>query len=292
MSVLKDRFVHIADLHFWEVVLNPFKLLSKRMLGNANVVLRRRHEFQVKFAEAYADEVAALGINTVVLTGDFTSTSTEREFEAGAAFTRGLASRGLEVVAMPGNHDAYTFGAVRKKRFEHYFGDYLPAGGLPARLTLPGGTPLVVVPTVGPNILSSKGRITLGEVARARTLMNGAPEGPLVVAGHYPLLHKTHAYTSGSGRQLRNAESLRAVLAESQRDVLYAAGHVHRFSYVRDPHCPRLQHLTTPAFFLHRRKENLRGAFTEVHIHTDGTFRVFEHINNGTWNRREAELFT
>ncbi|MFP4500439.1 MAG: metallophosphoesterase family protein [Candidatus Hydrogenedentota bacterium] len=288
MAVLKDRFVHIADLHFWEVVLNPLKLLNKRMLGNANVVLRRRHEFQVHFAEEYADAVAALGINTAVLTGDFTSTATEREFEAAQAFTRGLAARGLEVVVMPGNHDVYTFGSVRRKRFEVCFGDYMPAKGYPARLDLPGGTPLIIVPTVTPNILSSKGRITPAQVAASQALVRDTPDTPVVVAGHYPLLHRTHAYTTSSGRQLRNAASLRAMLAGAERDILYVAGHVHRFSYVQDPDHARLVHLTTPALFLHRRKEDIRGAFSEVHVYDDGTFRVFEHINKGTWQRCEA----
>jgi 3',5'-cyclic AMP phosphodiesterase CpdA len=289
MSAVTDRFVHIADLHFWEVVLNPLRLMNKRLLGSANVLLRRRHEYLTARAEEYAGYVASLGAPAVVLTGDFTSTSTEREFEAGAAFADGLAQRGLRVIAMPGNHDVYTYGVVRKKRFEAFFGAYMPEEGYPARMTLSGGTPLVAVPTVVPNLISSRGRITPEEADATRALLAACPEGPIVVAGHYPVLHSTYAYRTTASRQLRNAESLRAVLADSGKEILYIAGHVHRLSYVRDPQCARVRYLTTPAFFMQRRKEGLSGAFCEIRV-TGGDFRVIAHENRNGWHQRDLDV--
>lgn len=290
-DMLKDRLIHIGDLHFWEVVWNPFKLMNKRLLGNANVFWKRRHEYPVEFAETYGDTVAALGVQTAVLTGDFTSTSTEREFEAGAAFARGLRDRGLDVIAMPGNHDVYTFHTLRRGRFERHFGEFMPEGGYPARIDLPGHTPLIVVPTVCPNILSSKGEVTDAEIAQTRELIEACPDVPLVIAGHYPMLHATYAYRSDPGRRLRNAEALRAMLGETGREMLYIAGHVHRFSYVQDPRYPCLRHVTAPAFFQHRKKENIRGAYCEIHVTTHG-FKVFHHEHTDVWRRMEAELAT
>ena len=284
-----DRFVQIGDLHFWEVVWNPLKLMNKRLLGNANVFLKRRHEYPVAFAETYTDIVAAVGAQTVVLTGDFTSTSTEREFAAGAAFAKGLAARGLDVIAMPGNHDVYTFHTLRTGRFRKYFGEFMPEGGYPARFDLPGGTPLIVVPTVCPNLLSSKGRVKPSEVEQTKALIDACPEGPVVIAGHYPMLHETHAYQSKPSRRLRNAGALRAMLGATGRDILYVAGHVHRFSYMRDPVHARLRHVTASAFFQLREKENIRGAFCEIHVTNEG-FQVFHHEHTDTWQRREADM--
>ena len=84
-----DRLVHIADIHFWRVTLNPFRLVGKRALGALNVLLRRRRDFAMERAEQFADAVAATGINAVLLTGDFTSTSLDEEFALARASSFG-----------------------------------------------------------------------------------------------------------------------------------------------------------------------------------------------------------
>ena len=162
---VRDRLLHIADLHFWSVVWNPFALVSKRFLGNLNVLLRRGRHFPLQRAEPFADYVASRGIPAVLLTGDFTSTATETEFRMAREFVDGLMRRGLEVSVMPGNHDVYTFRAAQTGRFEHHFAQYLPSNGYPAMQMLPGGTSLVLVPTVCPNLISSAGRISATEIA-------------------------------------------------------------------------------------------------------------------------------
>ncbi|MBI3118245.1 MAG: metallophosphoesterase [Candidatus Hydrogenedentes bacterium] len=283
-AVPQDRLLHISDLHFWEVVWNPLRLMNKRLLGNLNVYWRRRHEFLMHRAEEFADAAAATGIKTVVMTGDFTSTSTHGEFDMGRAFVQGLMRRGLQVILMPGNHDVYTFESVRERRFQHYFGEFLPAGGYPHRFTLAGGTPLIVVPTVTANFLSSKGRIRHREVREAARLIEECPPGPIVIAGHYPVLHRTYGYTTSPNRQLRHAEVLRAAMGVSGRNIFYLAGHVHRFSYVLDETYANLRHLTTPAFFLENRQDEVLGAFAEIHVAGE-EFHVFQHRRKEVWER-------
>ena len=280
----KDTLLHISDLHFWEVVYNPLHLMNKRLLGNMNVYLHRRHEFVMHRAEEFADQVALTGVKTVVLTGDFTSTSTHAEYEMGQAFVEGLAHRGLQIILMPGNHDVYTFESVRQRRFAHYFGQYLPEKGYPHLFTLPGGTSLIVVPTVTANFMSSKGRIKRREIKAAVELLGQTAPGPVLVAGHYPVLHKTYGYDTSPGRQLRNAGLLRDALGQSGREILYLAGHVHRFSYVIDALHPNVRHLTTPAFFLESKHEAIKGAFAEIHVH-DEEVHVFQHRHAQVWER-------
>lgn len=283
-----DSLIHIADLHFWQVVLNPFLLLNKRFLGNANVWYRRRHEFACQNAAGYSEEVARVGIQPVLLTGDFTSTATEAEFEMGAGFIRGLEEAGLEPIAIAGNHDVYTFESVRARRFEHYLGAWSAGESLPRRKDLPGGTPLVFVPTVCPNLLSSRGRISASDVEAVEALVRDCPS-PLIVAGHYPVLRKTYAYRTTSSRDLRNAEALREVLGASGKRILYVAGHVHRFSATQDTKYPGLSHLTTGTFFGRNEREGVQGEFAEICV--DGEeFRVIRHTRNGGWEAR-AESF-
>lgn len=282
-----DSFLHLSDFHFWEIDLNPLHLLNKRALGMANVLLRRRKEFVMERAEAYSDTVAGLGIERVLLTGDFASTATEGEMAMGAAFARGLEKRGLTPTVLPGNHDVYTFESVRTKRFDRHLGAWMPGGALPALKRLPGGTPMIFVPTVCPNLLSSKGRISEPEIRAVARLLDES-ESPVVVVGHYPLLNDTYGYTMSAGRRLRGAGALREALGQSGREILYVCGHVHRFSYVRDDVYPSLSHLTTGAFFRTAHESDARGDFSEVRVEA-GQFRVFRHQNIGDWVRSEEE---
>lgn len=288
-----DSLIHIADLHFWEVVWNPLRLLNKRILGNLNLWFRRRHEFPMERAEVFADEVAATGIQNALLTGDFTTTSTEKECAMGAAFADGLARRGLDLRVMPGNHDVYTGEALRSRRFERHFAPWYPEEGLPALRHLPGGTPMVFVPTVCPDLFASRGRITDGEVEAVAGHLEGC-SSPVIVAGHYPLLVDTPGYSSGALRRLRNRGALREALGRSDRRILYVCGHVHRFSFTQDPRYPKLAQLSTGAFFRIARETGTDGEFSEIHVHDDA-FRVLRHVHQtaqGRWKVTEEPMRT
>ena len=280
----RDALLHVADLHFWEVVRNPFQLLNKRFLGNLNVALRRRHEFAMDRAAQYADQLAATGIRSVLFTGDFTSTSTEREFALAARFVEDLAQRGMTVLVTPGNHDVYTFEARRRGRFERHFAEYLPEEGYPARRTLPGGTSVVLAPTVRPNLVSSRGSISPAEVRAVSALLQDASD-PVIVAGHYPVLHRTAQYDAPPGRRLLNAETLREALGACGKRVLYVCGHVHRFSLTPDPEHPNVTHLSTGALFRRDRAGSCTGEFSEIQVSGDEA-RVFRHVREQEWRRR------
>jgi len=282
---VRDTLLHIADLHFWRIVRNPIRLINKRFLGNINVALRRRREFDLERAESYADVIANAGPKHALFTGDFTSTATEAEFAMALAFVQRLRDKGLTITVLPGNHDVYTFRSRRKARFERYFAEFVPEGGYPARVDLPGGTPLVLMPTVAPNLISSKGRMTRKALVEMEKLIASCPE-PLVFAAHYPVLERTEGYTLGPGRRLRDADMLRDLLGRSGKRILYISGHVHRFSHVRDRKHPNIDHLTTGALFKHDRSKGETGEFAEAAIAADG-FTVFRHLRREQWHRME-----
>lgn len=283
---IRDSLLHVADLHFWHVTFNPLRLLNKRVLGNFNVWWRRRHQFEMENALPFIDALDTAGPRTILLTGDFSSTSLDEEFVRARQFVDALRGRGVALYLMPGNHDVYTFESVRKRRFETHFSEYLSEAGLPVRYTLPGGTPLILVPTVCPNLVSSRGRITDAEVAAVKELLAGAPE-PVLVAGHYPVLHKTPSYETNSERRLRNADALCDALGQSGKRILYIAGHVHRFSYVTDSRYPNLTHLTTGTFFGLNKREYIDGEFARIDVTGPG-FVLHRHTHQNKWYCAEA----
>lgn len=282
-----DAFLHATDFHFWSLNFNPFRLANKRIIGMANVAFRRRHEFAQHRALKLADAMAATNITPALLTGDFTSTALPEEFQHAADFVRAMEQRGMKPWVYPGNHDVYTFESQRRDRFREYLSQWMPSPRLPTTAQLPNGTPVVFVPTVCPNFLSSKGVITQSEADAVRALIDQAQE-PLVVTGHYPVLKSTPQYEINPNRQLRNAELLRRVVGESGKRILYVAGHVHRFSLTRDDRFPSVTHLTTGTFFGTDHLPGKEGEFSEVRI-DGGEFRVTRHLKqNGAWKTEPA----
>lgn len=283
-----DTLVHIADLHFWRVTWNPLRLMNKRFLGNLNVALRRRHEFALEQAGRCADAIAATKVPFVVLTGDFTSTALEAEFEQARAFVQNLRDRGLALALVPGNHDLYTFEAQRKRRFERYLGEFLPKEGYPCRVQLPGGVSLLLVSMVRPNLLTSRGCVTPATIKAVAQLLEGCGETALV-AGHYPILTDPSGRRVAWDRRLGNAESLRELLRRSGRRILYLCGHEHRFSYLRDSDYPALEQVSTAPLLAANRQRGFHGEFTEVHVLPEG-FRILRHYHDGTWKETHPLL--
>lgn len=285
LDSLDDRVAHIADIHFWRLVFNPLRMMNKRFFGNLTVLMRRRLEFVIENAEPFADAVAATGVKAVILTGDFTSTSLQDEFEMAARFVRGLRDRGLAIHMMPGNHDAYTFEARRARRFEQCFAEFIPPEGYPALRRLPGGTSLILVPGVCPRYLSARGLVTRDEIEAVSGLLKKC--GPrVIVAAHYPVLNRTHGYSSHPFRRLTNAEALREALAASGKKILYVCGHVHRFSYERDKQYPNIEYLSLSGFFLKNHETGVDGEFAEIHTRENG-FTVMRHTHRQEWNAGE-----
>ena len=283
-----DRVVFFTDLHFWEIVWNPFRMLNKRFLGNANVLLRRARRFPMGNARLHAEHaLGATGARQVILGGDLTCTATDREFGMAREFVEFLTRLGARVSLVPGNHDVYTVESVRLGRVERYLGKWLPPQGLPSPLSLPGGTQLLFVPTAVPTPLSSQGLVTDSELHAVGEVLRAMPnDRPILVVGHYPLLRRTDRYVLTEGRALRGDQALRQILAASGHEILYLSGHVHRFSDTVDPEYPRLRHVTGPTLFgrYGRGSAMSHGGFVELHA-TPAGFEVVLHERRSVWER-------
>jgi len=275
------HFLHLSDIHFSQIVFNPLRLMNKRLIGNANVALRRRHAFLTQQAPAFLDYIAGLGVPDLVISGDFTSTSTKAEFELAREFVQRLVHRGMAPRVIAGNHDVYTFESARHRRFEKYLGEWSPADTLPAIAPLRNGWPVLYVPTVCPNLLSSKGRIRPSEIAAVRAAL-ASTSGPMIVVGHYPVLDETYGYQTKPNRRLRDAAALAQALRAYPDPLLYLSGHVHRFSLVSDPLRPTLTHLSSGALFRRDKAAGHSGDFSEILAEPAG-FRIRRHRFDGTW---------
>ena len=117
------RIAHLSDLHLLDLEgAVPTRLFNKRLTGYANLRLKRGHQHKPLPVEAAARELRARGVDHVVVTGDVSNLALEREFDRVRVVLEeelGLAPEDVSLV--PGNHDAYTSGSVRARRFSTWF---------------------------------------------------------------------------------------------------------------------------------------------------------------------------
>jgi 3',5'-cyclic AMP phosphodiesterase CpdA len=109
-------------------------MLNKRVIGAANLALRRGHHFaaareKLAALARLADEQA---IDLVICTGDYTALGTDVELAAARQAITCLTQRPGGFLTVPGNHDLYLHDVVREGRFERHFGDFLTSD-LPER---------------------------------------------------------------------------------------------------------------------------------------------------------------
>jgi 3',5'-cyclic AMP phosphodiesterase CpdA len=131
------RIAHLSDLHlFTGQALLPQDLMSRRVFGAVNLVLSRRRTHSADVAAAAVEAVGRAGVDHCVVSGDLTNLALEGEFALAARVLRPLGSWD-RLTVVPGNHDFYTPGALRTRRFERWFGHTLWHEDDPASWTYP-----------------------------------------------------------------------------------------------------------------------------------------------------------
>lgn len=115
------RLAHVSDLHIGAYEGVPLRrFLNKRLSGLANLATFRRHGHDLDLLDRLVADLLEESLDHVVVTGDLSNLALETEFQV--VFDRLKLLGGYRKVStIPGNHDAYTKGAVRARRFESAF---------------------------------------------------------------------------------------------------------------------------------------------------------------------------
>ena len=196
------RILHLSDLHF----------------GAHDPRL-------VEAVEARADETRP---DLVVISGDFTQRAKTEEFRQACAMLERLRTAGLEVLAVPGNHDVPLYDVLRRflsplTRYRRFIDDTLcPYHELADAAVLGINT--------ARSLTFKDGRINDEQVGHIRTVFaKVAAEMPRILVTHHPLF----ALPVGDGPELGKAigeqELALDAIAKAGVDLLLA-GHNHRAS--------------------------------------------------------------
>lgn len=246
------RILHISDVHleagFPGVPLTAF--LNKRVVGYANLALRRRRVFAdaARKVEALAAFAAEEHVDLIVCTGDYTALGTEPELRYAREIIEPLLHRPLGFFTVPGNHDLYLRDTVEAGWWDQYFGA-LMKNELP-EYSIDGIWPQVSFPAddvalvgvnsarANPKPTHSSGRIRDEELDALVKILDDARlrDRFVIIATHYaPRLASGRPDRPAHG--LENADALLAASACAARGVILH-GHIHWRYHVRVPETP------------------------------------------------------
>ncbi|MEZ4440323.1 MAG: metallophosphoesterase [Polyangiaceae bacterium] len=235
------KIAHISDLHLLSSErIPPQRLLGKRFSGWVNIRFRRGAIHKRQIAQTVARALRAREIDHVVITGDVTNLSLESEFELVRSYLEGDLGMPPDQVSMvPGNHDVYTRGAHRDRRFQCYFGEYvtsdLPgAAGVPGLDRFPyvrlrGEVAIIGLSTAVPRAPM----VASGQLGKAQCMALHALLAHREVEKRFPVIlqhHPWHPYPTRRKQLMQGLEDA-AQEAEALRDLergLVLHGHLHR----------------------------------------------------------------
>ena len=234
------RILHFGDIHFWRLQLDRDFYYPKRVLGIANLALRRRHRFPQKLAWEVMDRIAGEDADMVLFSGDMTTMSLEGEFrDAARAFAPLYEKWGESLVVIAGNHDRYSPRSVRLQYFEKHFPRAaLPEGRRVFSRQFGDHVSVIGLDASRPFMVRSNGLLdrNLEQELDRKLEVAGELGRKVLLMGHFPYSYPGGFPGKWHHRLLRE-EALAGVIARHQ-PVAYLHGHKHVRWCLRDARCP------------------------------------------------------
>ncbi len=221
------RVALIGDIHAYRLLVPPWRLVGKRLLGQANLWLNRRHRFDLTLLERLVEHVASIQPDMILMSGDLTTTALEGEFEDVGRVLEPL-TRCVPTVAVPGNHDRYTFTSSRRRVMEATLPQMVP-DRWPHFRRLTDRWHLLALDSGVPRLLNSRGRLGRDQLRHARRqVFDLTSEDGLIVLCHYPVKSPPRALPLTWDHRLADSFRLRGLLRRCSARVMYLHGHIHK----------------------------------------------------------------
>lgn len=215
------RLAHISDPHFGSIVLHPNQFLSKRWIGNFNLLLLRSKFYHITPLFHLPEVVSHLKADTICFTGDFSSTATTKEFSDSSAFIKQFKQK---TFCLPGNHDCYTKEVESKQLYYDYFPEeHLKKKRVTSSLIKEKWWWVGLDCTVATPPFNAYGIFSNEMAAELEKTLSEIPKDHFIIVGnHYPL------FPSGSKKHdLKGTHLLQKILEQFPNIRLYLHGHDH-----------------------------------------------------------------
>ena len=228
------RFVHLSDLHFATPSLRLQDFLSKRWIGNLNAIISRKNEFITERLNPLVDFFKKLQVGYVVISGDLSTTSHEKEFVKAQEFVKNLSAEKMQVFTLPGNHDHYTKKAFKQRLFYDYF-ETAPTEQLDSSFNLKEhGVSMNFLgknwwlacldTSLATSLISSRGCFSQELEMRLEEALSSVPsDHKIMMANHFPFFNHDNPR-----KMLVGGKRLQKLLLRYPNVKLYLHGHTHR----------------------------------------------------------------
>jgi len=240
---------HISDPHLGPLP-DPklLQLFSKRLLGYLNWQRNRSKIMGANYLEQLVEDMQAKAPDHIAVTGDLVNIGLPIEITGARAWLEEVGEP-HDVSVVPGNHDAYVPGAVRRARtawWPYMCGDgapRAPAAGLRSEATFPymrkrGEIALVGVTTGRATApWFATGHVGSEQSKRLRALLEDLGRQGLfrVVMLHHPPFQKA----TGWHKRLSDASRVRAVVRRAGAElILHGHTHIDSFETIDGPEGP------------------------------------------------------
>jgi len=243
------KLAHLSDPHLGPLP-DPklLQLFSKRILGYLNWRSNRSRIMGGNYLEQLVEDMKSQGPDHIAVTGDLVNIALPLEITGARTWLEEIGPP-EDVSVVPGNHDAYVPGAIRKARsiwWPYMSGDDAPdapAEGSKPEATFPyvrkrDGVALIGVTTGRASApWFATGRVGSKQSRRLRTILEKLGEEGLfrvVMLHHPPFPHATHWH-----KRLSDASRVRAVVKRAGAElILHGHTHIDSFENIEGPDGP------------------------------------------------------
>jgi 3',5'-cyclic AMP phosphodiesterase CpdA len=218
------RIAHLSDVHFGKICRDLSQFLSKRWIGNLNLILSRQHTYETKHLWRLPNLFHSLEVDYVFITGDLSSTSSDVEFSEGKRFVYAFKEKELPTFFVPGNHDCYIKSVEKYKRFYSFFNsEDLKEKRVECISLKKGWWYLGLDCAVASPPFCSYGYFLKKTEQYLREALGKIPqEDSVIIGNHFPLFSTGRPF-----HDLKKAKDLQEVVNSFRQVKLYLHGHDH-----------------------------------------------------------------
>ncbi len=220
------RIALLGDLHTFRYYAHPWQLLNKRPIGLLNLYLNRRKKFKHKYLPALLNHLQQQSPQTLLLTGDLTTTGLPSEFKDAYKTLKPLLDK-YKTHLVPGNHDRYIPSITKQKLLEKHFPNQTPKS-YPNLQPLHGKWQLLSINASIPRGLNAQGKLGQDQLEKIKSLTQNLTESDgLIILSHYPIYSPANQHNH-KNHELLDATQLQQTLQASPAKQIYIHGHIHK----------------------------------------------------------------